>query len=66
MKGFKETMGITSMSLGFGLIGDSLGGDIGSKLAYAGKTTSNFISPAINISMGSYTIKQLKQLKNVK
>jgi hypothetical protein len=63
IKGTNEVIGITGMSLGLGLIGDSLGGDIGGKIGQAGVTSSNFISPMVNISMGGHVIKQLKNLK---
>lgn len=62
-KGTKETLGIAGMSLGLGLIGDSLGGEIGGKIGQAGITSSNFISPMVNITMGGHVIKQLKNLK---
>ena len=68
-KGTKETLGLTGMSLGMGLVGDSLSGlggtagTIGTQLGQAGVTSSNFISPMVNITMGGHLIKQLKNLK---
>jgi len=59
-KGTKEVLGITGMSLGLGMIGDSLGGEIGGELSHAGVTGAGFISPAVNISMGGNVIGMLK------
>jgi len=59
-KGTKEVLGITGMSLGMGLVGDALGGTIGTQLGQAGVTSAGFISPAVNISMGGTVIGMLK------
>ena len=59
----KGIFGLTGMSLGLGLTGEAIGGDIGTKLGQAGQTSASFISPAINISMSGHLIKQLKDLK---
>jgi len=61
-KGTKEVIGITGMSLGLGMIGDAVGGDIGNELSSAGVTSAKFISPAVNISMGGNLINMIKKI----
>lgn len=60
---------IIGASLGLGLGGTAISqidSNIGSKISDAGQTTSKFIAPAVNIAMGGYLIKQLKDLKKKK
>ena len=61
-KGTKEVLGITGMSLGLGMIGEGLGGEIGGELSNAGVTGAKFISPAVNISMGGTLINMIKKI----
>jgi len=65
----KVPLGITGASLGLGLLGagiKEINVPIGEQVSQAGVTSAKFISPAINITMGGYLIKQLKNLKEVK
>ena len=65
-KGTKEVFGITGMSLGLGIAGSAVSGinaDIGSGLTNAGSSSSGFIKPAVNISMGGTIIKMLRDIK---
>ncbi len=57
---FIAPLGIAGASIGLGEIGkafDSQG------LISAGETASNFISPAINLTMGGFLINQLRDLE---
>ena len=59
----KAPLGIAGISLGMGVLGsafDSPG------LSEGGATAGKFISPAINISMGGFVIRQLQDLQNRK
>ena len=62
MKGTKEVFGLTGMSIGLGMLGEGIGGNIGNNITEAGETSSKFISPMVNLSMGGFMIKQLKGL----
>ena len=65
IKGTKEVLGVTGLSLGLGVIGSgiqNIDATTSSNMINAGQTASNFISPMVNISMGGFMIKQLKGL----
>lgn len=56
----KLPLTLAGASVGMGIVGKAFDS---SALTEAGSTAANFISPAINITMGGYVIKQLKNLK---
>lgn len=55
--------GIAGLSLATGIVGTQFNSP---GLISASQTSSKFISPAINISVGGYLVKQLRDLKNIK
>ena len=58
--------GIAGASIGLGILGEGIkpiNSSIGENVAQAGQTASNFVAPAVNISMGGIIIKQLRRLK---
>jgi hypothetical protein len=56
-------MGIAGMSVGMGILGESLGSE---GLKAGGEATGKFIAPAVNISMGGYLINMIKGIKKKK
>jgi len=62
VKGLKEVFGVTGLSLGMGILGESFNSE---GLKQGSETASKFISPMINISMGGFVLDQLKSLKKI-
>ena len=56
---FKPPFELAGMSIGMGIIGESLGSE---GLKEGGAVAGKFIAPAINISVGGMLIQQLKEL----
>lgn len=56
----KIPFGLAGASIGMGILGEQFNSE---GLKQGGEVTGKFISPAINISMGGYLIKQLKKLR---
>jgi len=60
---FKVPFELAGAGVGMGIMGTAFSSP---GLQQAGETTGKFIAPAINIQMGGYLIKQLKEIKNVR
>lgn len=56
----KVPFGIAATSVGLGLVGDTLNSQ---GLIEGGQAAGKFIAPAVNISMGGYLVRQLKDIK---
>ena len=61
--GLKTSLGIASASIGMGIAGEAFNSE---GLKQGGQAAAGFVPIAINIGMGSYMIKQLRGLKNIK
>lgn len=67
--GLKKPLLLAGASVGLGILGNKLNfggvvpGEVSNGLSSAAATTSHFVGPAVNISMGGYVIKQLRGLK---
>ena len=61
--GLKTSFGIAGASIGMGIAGEAFSSE---GLKAAGSAAAGFVPIAVNIGMGSYMVKQLKGLKNIK
>ena len=65
MKGVKEVFGVTGLSVGLGIVGEGISGinaGIGETISQAGVTSSGFIAPMVNFSMGGKVIMMVMVL----
>jgi hypothetical protein len=61
--GLKTSFGLAGAGIGMGIMGEAFNSE---GLKSAGGVATGMIPVAVNIGMGSYMIKQLKGLKEVK